>query len=533
MYNKNYYPTPLVLLEKMSQKVSFKNVGTILEPSAGSGTALKFLTKKLKSCGHPVSIDAIELDPALRSIIKAEGYRVVHDDFLTFKTQKKYDLVFANPPFDSGATHLLRMLEMQEAGGQIVCLLNAETLKNPFSKKRKELMTKLTECDAEVTFIPDAFKTAERQTGVEVALVYLNIPKQVKKSLILDTLERKVLKEQEYNGQTKITSRGVEGMVARYNFEIRAGLQLIDEYTLMQPYLLDNVKGDTAYSSPILKLSLVESNGYTLCGDGEELRKSFIQHIRAKYWRALLTSKKFSDLMTTSLSQQYMNDISLLSDYDFSLFNITEVKRDIVSKFTQNIEEEILQQFDQLSHKHSYLDTTSKNIYLYNGWKTNKAYKIAKKVILPLDAWDSIFYRMDITKRRVVEVLSDLEKTFNYLAGEPVEVTCTVERNLREANKLNITKGIVAKYFTITFYKKGTCHITFTDERLLKKFNILGSQKKGWLPPVYTKKPFQDMTNAEKEVVKSFEGEESYRETYESREYYTFNMHNLLITAGE
>ena len=30
----------------------------------------------------------------------------------------------------------------------------------------------------------------------------------------------------------------------------------------------------------------------------------------------------------------------------------------------------------------------SKNIHYYNGWKTNKAYKINNKIILPYDAWD-------------------------------------------------------------------------------------------------------------------------------------------------
>ena len=33
------------------------------------------------------------------------------------------------------------------------------------------------------------------------------------------------------------------------------------------------------------------------------------------------------------------------------------------------------------------------------------------------------------------------------------------------------------------FSKKGTCHITFTDTKLLDKLNVYGSQKKGWLPP--------------------------------------------------
>ena len=34
------------------------------------------------------------------------------------------------------------------------------------------------------------------------------------------------------------------------------------------------------------------------------------------------------------------------------------------------------------------------------------------------------------------------------------------------AEKMNITKNIQFKFFKVTFYKKGTCHITFTDKRI-------------------------------------------------------------------
>ena len=64
-----------------------------------------------------------------------------------------------------------------------------------------------------------------------------------------------------------------------------------------------------------------------------------------------------------------------------------------------------------------------------------------------------------------------------------------------------------------TFYKKGTCHIEFTNADVLKSFNIFASQKKGWLPPSYGKKTYHDMSTADRAVVDSFEGETSYNDT--------------------
>ena len=47
------------------------------------------------------------------------------------------------------------------------------------------------------------------------------------------------------------------------------------------------------------------------------------------------------------------------------------------------------------------------------------------------------------------------------------------------------TKNIETKYFTVTFYKKGTAHLVFRDDDLLEKFNIFAGGRKGWLPPCY------------------------------------------------
>ena len=88
---------------------------------------------------------------------------------------------------------------------------------------------------------------------------------------------------------------------------------------------------------------------------------------------------------------------------------------------------------------------------------------------------------------RVSEKLRDMEKVFDYLAGIPTGNTHGLSQILNVAEENQQSKNIECKYFTVTFYKKGTCHIVFKDMDLLKKFNIFGSQKKGWLPPAYGK----------------------------------------------
>lgn len=61
-------------------------------------------------------------------------------------------------------------------GGKIRCLLNAETIRNPYTNERKELAQKLNELNAQIKYIPDAFKNARRAARVEVALISVDIP---------------------------------------------------------------------------------------------------------------------------------------------------------------------------------------------------------------------------------------------------------------------------------------------------------------------------------------------------------------------
>ena len=129
--------------------------------------------------------------------------------------------------------------------------------------------------------------------------------------------------------------------------------------------------------------------------------------------------------------------------------------------------------------------------------------------------------------------LSDIEKCFNYLDGGLTDGVEALEI-LRNAQEKKQSKDIKFKYFNVTFYKKGTCHITFINEDILKKFNIFGSQSKGWLPPCYGKKNYNDMTQEEKRVIDSFEGERNYQKVINNPKYYlSYNSMNLLEVSNK
>ena len=211
MNNKNFYPTPRDLIQKMISGVKLEECKTILEPSAGKGDIVEYiLNREVYRYRHKPKIDCIELDKDLQATLKGQGFKVIHDDFLTFDTFKKYDLIVMNPPFDNGEKHLLKALEIQKNGGSIICLLNAETLNNPFSNTRKDLARQLEEYGASIEFIQNGFTAAERKTDVETALVKVLIPPKEQESALFENLRQKethTASDEEVSDVSKFTGK--------------------------------------------------------------------------------------------------------------------------------------------------------------------------------------------------------------------------------------------------------------------------------------------------------------------------------------
>ena len=207
-----FYPTPDSVAGKMLAGLDWNMIESVLEPSAGKGNLVLAVIKAnwaaTRRNRDRIKIDCIEIDPYLRAILKANadsewarGMRereraldsmlsvsrseaenkemwalrekismldysevhVIHDNFLTYRGTRRYGLILMNPPFADGDLHLLKALELQKNGGAIVCLLNAETIRNPHTNTRKALMRELDNHCAQVTYLKDAFKDAERR----------------------------------------------------------------------------------------------------------------------------------------------------------------------------------------------------------------------------------------------------------------------------------------------------------------------------------------------------------------------------------
>lgn len=580
-HTSEFYPTPKNIVEKMLTGTDWNYINTILEPSAGKGDILREIAKKEHSLYNTsFDVDCIEIDPNLRQILKynfsderkhklysrkraiedkrkwnretntytglsetdkfdllqvekelstfyENGIHIVYDDFLTYEPFKTYDLIIMNPPFSNGDKHLLKALTMQAKGGNIICLLNAETLRNPYTETRKELLKKLDEYNAQIEYIDNAFTKAERQTGVEIALIKVAIAEVQEESDIYNRFRKAEQIEDVYEDVTDLAVNDyIKAAVNQFNVEVKAGIELIRQYKALVPYMLVSFDKENKYNEPILKLKDTNDRSY------EKISiNSYLKAVRLKYWRALLSNPKFISKLTSKLQDEYREKVEKLADYDFSEFNIYTLSAEMNAQIKTGVEDEIIAMFDRLTEEHSWYPETQKNRHYYDGWATNKAHKIDKKVIIPcygiFSSWSG--------KPQVYEArkcLEDIERILNFLDGG---MTRDIDfwHSLEICFNQGITKNIQLKYFKATFYKKGTVHITFSCPELIERFNIYVAQNKNWLPPCYGKKAYKDMTDTEKEVVNSFQGEAAYNDIMAKSNYYLAPVtNNQMLRIG-
>ncbi len=601
---KNFYPTPDDVVRKMLNSVGkLDYVKRVLEPSAGTGNIVKALSRAVNHMRDTskVKVDCIEIDPVLRQTLKWEfseeyeseikskisnfddrvrlcdderfsreykplsraeqnehsalrhikrGFenvdvRIVHDDFLTFKTFSRYDLIIMNPPFDKADEHLLKAIQLAfNTNCRIVCLMNHATLLNPYSETRKQLKEALEHFNAEVEVLGNVFTDAERSTDVEVAMVTVKLKREREDSEIFDRMDKAEERhELEIESSVELIEQNfIKNMVRQHVVEVKASLELIRQYENLKPKMLTSLKFKKSEKSEkfqtsdnsIIELSFGGRSNYWYSSSNNFVDTSeYLKKVRRKYWRALLVSDTFTNKLTSELRKKYSDKVESLSEYEFSEFNINQVLADINVEMYTGVEQQIMKLFDKLTAEHTYYPECTQNRHYFDGWKTNKAHAVGKKTILPkgtyyYNSWDKAY---EFKSDYAFNALVDIEKTFDYLSGRVGEAS-DLEQITKEVSKgLIETKNVEFRYFYATFYKKGTIHLTYKDQTLIDRLNIYCAKGRNWLPPNYGKKKYSDLSTEEKATVDSFQGEKEYNKVMARPDVYLFNIADTKLLA--
>lgn len=473
MFNAVFFPTPLQVIEQMTAGIDLKGK-VILEPSAGSGAIVDYLQEQ------GAAVISCENDSRLKVIIKSKCKHIA-DDFLTVTSDQISHIngVVMNPPFSNGAEHLLHAYHIAPKGCKIVCLLNAETVKNTYSKSRKELAS-IIEQYGNCKNLGDCFTEAERKTGVEVVMVTIN---KAGESYTQEFEGFFMDEEPEEQGENGLMSYNVvRDLVNRYV----AAVKLYDEHLntgKKMNSLLSGFYGDG------LTFTCTENGAI-------KLRNEFKKDLQKSGWKFIFNKMNLTKYTTRGVREDINKFVEQQTDIPFTMKNIYVMLDIVIQTAGQRMDKAILEVFDRVTEHHH---DNRQNV---KGWKTNSHFLVGKKFILPNMISPAKEYSYTSTtytslKSSYDGIIPDFEKALCYITGEPFETEEYDETQCKwlkfgiksvnsSINRNTYGEWYDSKFFKYKGYKNGNMHFEFVSEEIWNKFNQRVGKLKGF--PLYEAK---------------------------------------------
>ncbi len=541
MFDPELYPTPPEVIKRMLkpwQRSEFfpdLDLGdiTILEPSAGSGSILDYIKENhswARNRGpneRGPKLHAIEHNPELRAMLTGKGYSVVHDDFLDYQTDIIYDLIIMNPPFSNGERHLLKAWDILKTG-TVVCLLNAETLKNPHTIFRKHLLKLIGE-HGKVNLIGKAFAKAMRSTQVDVVMVTLH-----KKEAAHvfdwwkdDAFAGEPVKEFQFGPET------VSNQVALYDFldglvgHYEQAKGAFERY-LKAHYELGHVLAGLVPAGQNIVGQAKEASGGP--AGQNAVYRSLLQKAA---WSQVMSKTKLNNFATEGVRRNLDALTEQQGGMAFTKPNIQALLEMLFTNRHEILHQSVVEVFDLMTKYHD------KNRCHWEGWKSNDAFQVNRKVIIPDYGvqWEpkyggefSLDYRLENRLDDIDRAIASLENRrldsptrLTHLKPEPrwngdtgnkepvklVTIGTALKRKFRALGKVGHLKmqgGVdntaESEYFYLKFWKKGTVHLVFKDEALWQLFNRTAAKGKKWLPMDHEREPEPTQTKTDRDYVK-------------------------------
>ena len=477
MFDPDFYPTPAPVIEKMLGAFNFRDrnsetvIRNVLEPSAGKGDILDWIVERGKCYGgyNGPKLHAIEQSPELVGILQSKGHKVVSRDFLAFKPETRFDLIAMNPPFSEGARHLLHAWDIAD-GTKIVCLLNAETIRNPYTEERKLLEGIIAE-HGTVEFLGPVFKEAERTTGVEVALVRLFRPRHSDDAFAF-AFDAPMDKE----APVDLGLDAGEGSALMRPDQMGA---LIRQYEKAKDAFRNYLKARAEiafYCSGVLDASqaieaATEASTVRYGRDTLEAQyDAFKDSLRLKFWQHILGCVGIEKLLTHKMRSNFAEFVEQQGAMSLTKENIASIVQMLLLNSDSILKQSVVAVFDLFTAYHK------ENRLITEGWKTNDFWRVNRKVILPY------FVRFDYGKFHTAygkySEYSDIDKALCYLSGKRLEDIVTIEAAIKDNQTTNEAEST---FFRMRYFKKGTLHLVFKDEALWAKFNQVACDGKNWL----------------------------------------------------
>lgn len=471
-----FYVTPPELAARAWERFKDRSFARVLDAFAGTG-ALGDGAPHAWRRHSEIKIDCIEIDGAKHPILRDKGRAVVGLDFFAFEGGEVYSHVVLNPPFAQGARAVLKAWDMLWEG-EVVAIINAETVRNPFSAERARLV-RLIEDHGTVEFIADAFTGpgVEREAEVEIALVHLVKPAECAEDWIGDLLASMAVDQNEESdmklpGELALPQSFVETQCAAF----RAAVKAMREAVRMQAVAVH-------YANRI-GATMDARNGSMPSAETFDVRKeleSRYGELKDRAWTSVLRSTETLSRLSQKVQRQAESQFETIKKLDFTEVNVYGFLLGLVESQPEMQLDMACDVFDTITRYHS------DNTVFYRGWKSNDKHRTCgmrirtTRFILPGHSADSW---VRSPRWETQQLLADFDKVFAMLDGkrQPEESLGRVFAD-RFAD-LKAGQRVSSSYFDVRYYPGvGTIHFYARDKTLMDRLNRTVGRRRQWLPP--------------------------------------------------
>lgn len=429
---------------------------------------------------HGLSFNCAEIDFNHHPILKEKGYQMVGTDFLDMRDLSRFSKLVLNPPFKNGAKHLLHAWRgLWE--GEIACILNAETIKNPYSVERK-FLCKLIERHGSVEFEEGAFENSERKTKVEIAYVFLK--KSAEADITADVIagamedgdrsnEDEIIRDV-FDTENQVAVRGstIKNAVKAYNSAVQAAKESAI------------AAGRAGYYASLCGMEYIETSMEGVISKGvDSVRKRIVKHHEAilkASWQNIINSTDFTSRLSSKARERFMSELNTISQLEFTTKNIYALLDGIVASQGEMQTAMMCDVFDEISRYHW---GNKDNAVSYRGWKSNSKHRTngmkikSTRFILPMSGSYASSNSVGFESERL---LADFDKVFAMLDGKLEPEVSLVSLS---QNELLSSERVQSTYFDVRYYAgAGTLHFYPRDKSLIDRLNRFVGKERQWIP---------------------------------------------------
>lgn len=481
-----FYPTPKELGRKLWAKFKNREFLRVLEPGAGDGDLAIVAPWDFGRNQTRCPIDCCEIDISKHGRLREQGLNVVGTDFMEFGSGAIYSHVIANPPFLYGAEHVLKAWDLLWHG-EVAAIINAETLRNPFSAQRRQLLRLLHQY-GDIEFIENAFmvEEAERKTPVDIAMIYLNKVANVETEIFGTLLDDLAVDQQtakslsdgyQESQEVMLPNSFIENSVLAFNAAVLAMRQAVVALAKANHYerhlgrTMAELNGGTKEMPKDTSVKFVQG----------EIAQRY-EKLKDKAWTSILRSSQFTTKLSSAAQNRVESDFKAITKLEFTTKNIYGFLCGIVDSAGDIQRGMMLDVFDKISRYHET------NTVFFRGWKSNSKHRTAgmrlktTRFILPGFQVSSFRGSLDWDSERM---LADFDKVFSMIDGrsEP-EVSLVSVFDTHFTDLARRGKRVSSSYFDVRLYPGiGTVHFYPRSKELMDRLNRFVGKERAWLPP--------------------------------------------------